>query len=157
MKGRYNVYSYAHLLMAVHRAARRTKVAKRHPFVDCLTMLLCSALSFEAFLNHLGPRIFPHWSPLKRKLSPREKLEILAAAKGVVIDWSRRPYQSLDQVMIFRNLVVHAESSTVGMEVIAGTSRLHKAHWPSYCELDTATRISRTLKGSSTSFPMRLA
>ncbi len=142
MKLRYRSYSFAYLLMAVHKAQGRVRREKRfHPFADCLSMLVFSAMALEAFVNHLGPKVFEEWKPLKQKLSPREKLQLIAEVRGIRIDWGSRPYQAVHEIIRFRNAVAHAESSEVDEDVVSGQAPARAAHWQSYCEREVAERL----------------
>src|SRR5438445_7886600 len=152
---KYRAYSYTYLLMAVHKSIRRAQNSERDTFVDCLNVLLYSALAAEAFLNHIGPQVFPHWEPLKKKLSPQEKLDVIAAAKGVKFSWGAEPYQSLAEVIRFRNLVAHAETTDVDYTVLSD-GRVVSSHWQSYCQLDVAERISASIEALIKTLPKEL-
>lgn len=156
MTVKYKSYSYAYLLMAVHRSVKDLATAKPYPFVECLNILLHSALAFEAFLNHLGREVFEFWDPLKRKLSVIEKLQVIAAHRCVHIDWGSRPYQSVKQVVDFRNAVAHAESTEVDVAVISGETRESKSHWQSFCNEETALRLSGDIEQLIDSLPLAL-
>ncbi|SUS05899.1 hypothetical protein DF3PB_220036 [uncultured Defluviicoccus sp.] len=153
----YKSYSYAYLLMAVHRSKNDLKQAKLLPFVECLNIILYSALAFEAFMNHVGAKVFPHWAPLKRKLSPLEKLEVVAAARGLEVDWGSRPYQSLAVAIAFRNDVAHAESTEIDIPLVSGEVKNKKGHWQSFCNRETALRISEDVESLIASLPNDLS
>lgn len=137
----YHSYSFAYLLLAAHGAEKRAKEAEIYPFGDCLSMLLYGALSAEALINHVGDKVFPHWEPLKRKLAPVEKFEVVAASCGKQVSWGSRPYQALKDVMYFRNLVVHSQTEVVDMDLVSGKAGFRRDYWPSYCEYHIAKRI----------------
>ena len=139
MKRRSRVYSYAYLLMVAHRSLKVAKTAA-DPFLDCMNIMLYSALASEAFLNHVGSQLIPLWAPLKKKLSTVEKLDFLAASKGISIEWGVRPYQSLSTALRFRSLLVHAETSLVDQDLLYGGFSGSANHWHPYCQLDVAER-----------------
>lgn len=154
----YVAYSYGYLLMAVHRAQKRIKEEARNAcsFADCLSASLFSALAIEAFANHVGEKSFKHWKPLKEKLSACDKLDLIAEKHGVTIDWTCRPYQTLSEAIVFRNAVVHAETKEVSIDVISGKSGRHKSHWPTYCDRETAERISHDVEQVIKEFPGKI-
>jgi len=150
---KYKVYSYAYLLMAVHRSIKDLATVKPFPFVESLNILLYSAFAFEAFLNHLGQEVFPLWAPLKRKLSVVEKFDAIVSMRGIQVDWGARPYQSVAEIVRFRNLVVHAESTEVDMHIVSGEGAQDRGHWQSYCTRDTALRLSADIEDLIKSLP----
>jgi hypothetical protein len=152
----YRAYSYGYLLMAMHAALRRARAAERDPFVDCLNVLLHAALAAEAYLNHAGAQILPHWEPLKRKLSPREKLEVIAAARDISINWGAEPYQSFEEVVRFRNMVAHAETSEVIHTSLGPDAALNRSHWQTYCRLDVAERLGCNVESMIENLPGQL-
>jgi hypothetical protein len=141
MTCRHRVYSYGYLLIAAEEAFERAKEGRQPEFIESLNTVLHCALALEAFLNHIGAHSMPHWAPLKRKLSPIEKLDVIAAHHGFSIKWDRAPYQSFADAMTFRNLIVHAETETVEVLCSTKSSLSPLAKWQSYCTLSKASRI----------------
>lgn len=135
------IYTYRYLLAASQQAFVRATQSKDVEFIESLNILLFTALALEAFLNHIGAQSVTHWPPLKKKLSPMEKLEVLTAQRGVGIEWDKSPYQSFKLAFQFRNLIAHAETEL--LEVKPGRSDVvqPKAKWESYCKLGTAERV----------------
>jgi hypothetical protein len=141
MTRRQRIYSYGFLLAAAGEALERAEQGSKPPFIDSLNTVLHCALALEAFLNHIGAQSMPHWPPLKKKLSPTEKLEVLAAHYGFSISWEHSPYQSFSDAMAFRNLIVHAETEIVQAPKSAKKRELPHAKWQSYCTISKARRI----------------
>ena len=107
------------------------------------TILYC-ALAIEAYLNHVGTHTMPHWPPLKKKLSPEEKINVLSAHLNIPVAWGGAPYQAIAQALSFRNLVVHAETETI--ELPASDDSAVETKWQAYCKPTIATRILRDTK-----------
>ena len=154
----HRIYSYGYLMMAAGAAHERAQIlakADKEPFIDSLNTVLHCALALEAFMNHLGAQAMPHWTPLKRKLSPVEKLETLAAHGSLQIDWSKSPYQSFKEAMTFRNLIVHAET-----EDVEAPGDSHEDHpqtkWQSFCTMNRAGRILTDTKDIIANLPGQL-
>jgi len=78
-----------------------------------MTSMLFCAFTIEAFLNHVGDKIFPFWEPLKERLRPRDKLDVLKVALSFEPDFGRRPFQTFRSIFRFRNLLVHAQTETL--------------------------------------------
>jgi len=97
------------------QAARRARESGEMD--DCLTAVLFSALTLEAFLNALGTGVVRGWDQLERKLAPQEKLGFLAKRLKYEPDFGSRPFQTFTALMAFRNDVVHAKPETTAGEV----------------------------------------
>ena len=148
------VYSYKYLLMAAQRAHLRASEAKDTLF-DCMEVMLFSALSLEAFLNHLGPQLFQPWAVLKKKLSPREKLDVMLGARGKTVDFSRRPYQSFNEAFQLRNALAHAETDYVPFEG-ASPHNLPMSDWMKMCDLKNAKRTLEDAEAIQRKLPVLL-
>jgi hypothetical protein len=81
---------------------------------NLMTSMLFCAFTIEAFLNHLLEITFPDfWEPLKRRLRTREKLDVLSVNFNFQPDFGKRPFQTFEKIMKFRNLLVHAKTETL--------------------------------------------
>ncbi|MEJ1964635.1 MAG: hypothetical protein WDO56_25030 [Gammaproteobacteria bacterium] len=136
----FTIYTYRYLLASAQRAYLRAH-DKDDELVECMNVILFSALALEAFLNHLGARTVQSWPPLKRKLAPPQKLKFILAQHRVSVDLSRPPYQSFATAFQFRNLVAHAETEHVAFEKTADARHPPEAGWQTYCKLPIAERI----------------
>jgi hypothetical protein len=72
--------------------------------------MITSAFFLEAYLNYLGQKNIAqnNWKKWERK-SSREKLKDLAAKINYEIDFSKKPFQTFQEIFNFRNLIVHAK------------------------------------------------
>ena len=82
-----------------------------------MASLVFTAFSLEAYLNHIGPKIFKCWSDLER-LGPKEKLNVISDHLGVDIDYGQRPWQIMKQLFGFRNDIAHGKSVTIKISEI---------------------------------------
>ena len=71
--------------------------------------LVFTAFTLEAYLNHLGRKLFRCWDDLER-LGPIEKLNVIADRAAVKIDYGKRPWQAMKQLFGFRNDIAHGKS-----------------------------------------------
>jgi hypothetical protein len=75
-----------------------------------MTSMLNTAFYLEAYLNHLGKeKKYKIWDSLE-KLSPLEKLKVIADIIDYQIDDSRRPFQTFKEIFKFRNSLVHGKT-----------------------------------------------
>jgi hypothetical protein len=77
--------------------------------------LIFRAFALEAFLNWIGPHLIPHWKYLER-LTPREKLDLLADIIQVKPEYGARPWQIVKDLFDFRNALAHGKSENVASE-----------------------------------------
>ncbi len=108
--------TYTRLRGVSWHAFQLAQTLQKGSFYHLMTSMLFSAFTIEAYLNHLGETQIPYWEPLKRKLSPRDKLDVLAAALGFQPDFGKRPFQTFHSIFKLRDLLVHAKSETLTME-----------------------------------------
>jgi hypothetical protein len=74
--------------------------------------LVFTAFTLEAYLNHIGPKMFNCWNDLER-LRPREKLNIIAERLQVDINYGDRPWQIIKILFGFRNKIAHGKSNNI--------------------------------------------
>ena len=126
-----------------HQLAQHEEVGRMH---HCMTSMLFSAFCLEAYLNHLGEAKIPFWEPLKRRLSPHEKLEVLAVVLSFKPDFGVRPYQTFKSIFKLRDLLVHARTETITLEgeFILAPGDTHPqplSKWELLISLENATRF----------------
>ena len=84
MPTKFAVYGFAHLKAASERMLRHMHDDKER-WAECMAGLLLVALSYEAYLNHVGHHLFECWTDYLDRLSPEGKLRLICEA-GVEID-----------------------------------------------------------------------
>ncbi len=118
-KQRWNVRSssttetYFYCWMTAKDALEQARAASYPPLTQMIVAGVFSALTVEAFLNHLGKEHVPGWDVIERKLSPRGKLQFLQAAFHFKVDSTRRPYQTLREMFDLRDGIAHGKSELV--------------------------------------------
>ena len=109
-----SVYTYAYLYIAADWALEQAEGTEEGRFYNCMSSIILSAFCIEAYLNHIGSKPLPYWDDeVKKDLSIQNKLKIICHHLNLVLDFSRRPFQSFKQIMKFRNLVAHATSEKI--------------------------------------------
>lgn len=131
-------------------ALKQAEKSSKDRFYHCLSVMLFSAFSLEAYLNHLGARELDCWDTLKRKLSPQEKLQLLAAAMDFEVDYSCRPFQTFKQIFWFRNTLVHAETELVTMELLKEGESVPLTRWEKLVTLEVAQQFHSDAKAIMT-------
>ncbi len=116
-------------------------------FYDVMGSLLFSAFTLEAYLNHLGSMTIGHWDYLER-LRPQEKLELLSNILDYKIDYSKRPFQTINILFNFRNEVAHGKTETVKVDKVVKLSQRDsikdpQTKWEKYCTLTNAQKANK--------------
>ena len=109
--------------------------------------LVFTAFTLEAYLNHIGSKLFKSWDDLER-LGPKEKLSIIAEHIGLGIDYSRRPWQVMKELFGFRNDIAHGKSITLttseAVPLKKHTDTIYpqfiRTKWEKYCNQKNAER-----------------
>ena len=109
--------------------------------------LVFTAFSFEAALNHIGAKIFDCWNYLER-LTPREKIDVLATRLQFEVNFDRRPWQVVKPLFRFRNATAHGktekfESTETLPDYRATDEELESfalTAWEEYCTAGNAVR-----------------
>ncbi len=84
-------------------------------FYDCMSSLIFSAFTFEAYLNHVGQKLFSFWDDIE-SISNESKLNVIYKQLSIEPDFSKRPYQTLKKVFKFRNAIAHGKSEFIDKE-----------------------------------------
>jgi hypothetical protein len=77
-----------------------------------MASLVFTAFTLEAYFNHIGPQLFQCWSDLER-LSPKEKLNVIAERLCVKIEYGKHPWQVMQHLFEFRNDIAHGKSQII--------------------------------------------
>jgi hypothetical protein len=120
-----------------------------HQFMGSLVF---TAFSFEAYLNHIGPRVFRNWEALER-LGPKEKLDIIAEKIGLPVEYGKRPWGIMKELFGFRNEIAHGKSIKVAEEQIVPLSMedvcmrgFAKTEWERFCTRQNAERARKNVE-----------
>jgi hypothetical protein len=138
---------------AVMRHASRVILenAEKDPegsFYQVMASLIFTAFMMEAYLNHIGQRIFKCWNDLER-LSHKSKLNLIAEKLGLVTNYGKRPYQTLSELFKFRDSIAHGKSvslkSVNQTRIVDDTFDKYmreflETQWEKYCTSENAKR-----------------
>ena len=84
-----------------------------------LASMLFSAFCLEAYLNYLGGQKVEFWQDIEKKLSVKEKRDLLCKLVDFKVDTGKRPFQTFKMIFDFRNDVAHAKP-----EILHGEGQL---------------------------------
>lgn len=147
------VRTYAELWHTSDYLLDKGKEQQEGSFHQFMASLVFTAFTLEAYLNHIGPKIFNCWRDLER-LGPKEKLNVIAEKLGIAPDYSRRPWQVLSALFGFRNDIAHGKSVNISQEDVIALKD-HDDHqfglfiptrWESYCTERNADRAREDIK-----------
>ena len=142
------VNTYAEMWRVSFELLRKVKEDWKGSYYLFMGSLIFTAFTLEAYLNHIGQRIFACWNDLER-LSPSKKLNVITEKLGVAKDDSKRPFQTVSSLFKFRNDVAHGKSVQLKSEdqirVIDDKfdEYMHdplETRWQKYCTLKNAER-----------------
>ena len=95
-----------------HGADVLLNFAKNEPkgsYYTTMASLLLTAFTFEAYLNHLGAKLFSYWENVE-SIRVMDKYAVICGHFEVEPDMGRRPYQTLRDLFRFRNSIAHGKS-----------------------------------------------
>jgi len=116
--------------------------------------LILAAFSIEAYLNHIGPKIFASWHIFKKVVSPEGKLDIICKELNIKLPKDKRPRQTVRELFKFRNKLAHGMTIPIKEESFCDVNQhwynyMGKkllATWESYCTEENAKREREDIK-----------
>ena len=93
-----NVTTYAEMWHTSYCLLVKGQEERRMSVHQFRASLIFSAFTLEAYLNHIGTKIFSCWEDLER-LSPKEKLNVIAERLNVEVDYGKRPWQIMKKII----------------------------------------------------------
>jgi len=89
------------------------ETAEKHEdgrYPHCMSVVVFCAFTLEGYLNHIGVRRMRDWDILERKLSWREKLELIGRELKTTFNTDKKPFKSMAEAFAFRNRLAHGKS-----------------------------------------------
>jgi len=105
-------HTYADLWHGSLVLLERAEAEAKGSFWVSMSSLLFTAFALEAYLNHIGQKLFTSWATLE-VLSPLGKLEVVCEKLGLSFPAGQRPRQSIDELFRFRNALAHGKTVTI--------------------------------------------
>lgn len=98
-----------HTSSCLLKKGQEQPIGSKHQF---MASLVFTAFTLEAYLNHIGPKLFKSWIDLER-LGPKEKLNVIAERVGLEMNNNTRPWQVMKDLFGFRNDIAHGKTVEV--------------------------------------------
>jgi hypothetical protein len=135
VSGNFTVVTYNYLYAAADFALRQAVAKDDGCFYNCLYSIVMSAFCLEAYVNHIGMKHFPDWDEWAPTL---DKLKRVAEAKGIEIDYRRRPFSGIKSANRLRNQLAHGRTKVVKVSYTEklparSTPERTKAPWQKKC------------------------
>ena len=145
VKKEREVRTYVDMWHTSNCLLKKGKEEDKASYHQFMASLVFTAFTLEAYLNHIGPKVFSCWDDLER-LGPKEKLNVISEKVGLEIDYSRRPWQVMKRLFGFRNDIAHGKSVKIKSEETIPIKdhvddKLHgftKTKWEEYCTENNA-------------------
>ena len=110
------IYTFAYLRSVSKSCFEQANKDKEGRHLFLAASIVFSAFTLEAFFNHIGDKTINNWSIKERKLSPFDKLSILAKKHSIKIDFGKRPYQSVKLIFQLRDALAHGKTTEITKE-----------------------------------------
>lgn len=140
------VIIHVYLHSAARLALKQAEKSEEGQFFNVMNSLISSAFCIEAYFNFVGERVIPHWEIIERKLSPKEKLDLICACIDLQDIKGKTAYHSFHRAFKFRNLVAHGRSETVRGSWIErreseNPREYPETEWEKLCTVKTAKTV----------------
>jgi len=148
-----NVHTYAELWHGSWVLLERAKAEPKGSKWLWMSSLIFTAFSFEAYLNHIGPKLFACWDGLEVR-SPEGKFDVFCEKLGIALPKDQRPRQTIKETLRFRNNLAHGKTVTIEEEAIPDVDQYFEeffgqrplATWKKYCTERNALKAREDIK-----------
>jgi hypothetical protein len=110
------IRTYAYLLSGAKSevaSSQQSDLTENEKLFKSINSILLTAFFFEAYLNHVGATKVRGWEILEKKLSPKEKLDLISLEIELKTDFSREPFQSFKPIFEIRNVLAHGKTENL--------------------------------------------
>jgi hypothetical protein len=146
------VVTYAELWHTSRCLLKKGQDEAAGSFHQYMASLVFTAFTLEAYLNHIGPKVFQSWEAIEW-LGPKDKLDILAEKIGVTLDYGKRPWGIVKDLFGFRNYIAHGKSveisetkTTSANKQNDGKIEFAKTPWEKFCTRQNAERARKDIE-----------
>jgi hypothetical protein len=135
-----NIHTYAELWHGSKVLLQRGQAELKGSNLLWMGSLILTAFSLEAYLNHIGPKLFTCWKGLE-PLSPEGKFDVICEKLGIELPKDQRPRQTIKGLLRFRNNLAHGKTVTIEEETSVDADEYFEeffsqrplATWEKYC------------------------
>ncbi len=86
-------------------------------FYDYMTTMIYASFLIESYLNEVGDHLFDNWQAEYDRKSVKDKIKQIGKALNAQFELGNKPFQYIDEMMDYRNLVVHSKAQNLSEEV----------------------------------------
>ena len=138
--------TYVYSWIAARAALKKAQENQPGLFYFAMMAGVFATFTVEGYLNHLGQKRVRDWNEFERKLGPREKLLLLREMLHLSVDISRRPFQTLRNMLRLRDALAHAKTLTVKSSNVVNDQNDENAlypqpDWKKLCSLRSVERM----------------
>lgn len=150
VKSERDVNTYAEFWHTSHCLIEMTNEVEKDSYHLIMASLVFTSFTIEAYLNHVGSKVFECWNDLE-KLSPKEKLNIISEKIGLKVNYGIRPWQLMTELFQFRNDIAHGKTQKLEITKIESLAAYNstvntfngyraETRWEKYCTKENALR-----------------
>lgn len=146
-EGEREVRTFVDLSHGADVLLKMAKADDRGSYYTTMSALLLRAFTFEAYLNHLGSERISFWPEIDA-IRVMDKYAVLCKSLAITPDFSKRPYQTLIQVLRFRNSIAHGKSVVLrASKAVSATddpyAHMPRADWEEYSTPENAEKAQK--------------
>lgn len=152
-KERY-VHTYSEMWHTSYFLLEMGLEASKWSILHFRASLVFTAFTLEAYLNHVGEKVFLCWKDLER-LSPKEKLNVIAEKLKIEVNYGKRPWQVVEELFKFRNDIAHGKTvkiktkEVLPLEDLSNTKFYEQfllTRWEKFCTQKNAVKAREDVK-----------
>ena len=106
------IRTYTYLYMVSKDALDAATKSKDGQFFKIISSLVFAAFSLEAYINHIGEQRIEYWEEIE-SIKTTSKLKIIYTNLGLSYDNSKRPIQTIIELLRFRNIMAHGRTERI--------------------------------------------
>ncbi|WP_444941019.1 hypothetical protein ACJJI3_22795 [Microbulbifer sp. ZKSA004] len=151
VEGQRRINTYAYMAMSAEHSLECASKNEEGCFYQFMSSLIFSAFTLEAYMNHIGNERIEYWEEIE-SIRYLDKLKVLYLNLGLEFDKSKRPLQTIIQLVKFRNLMAHGKSENISGSKVISTPTLDpgtevvEAEWEKFCNSKEAKRALDDVK-----------
>lgn len=111
------VLHFVDLKRACNHYLKQASESPLGSFYNCMTAMIYAAFLIEAYLNEIGDHLLPDWIKKHDAKTVKDKMKLIGEALNTTFDLGQAPFQSINEIMIYRNLVVHSKAQNLSEDV----------------------------------------
>ncbi len=126
-KAQRTTYPYVYLHEASYYSLQEAIENEKGSFFKLMNSMLSATFSMEGYLNFVGEKKISDWNKKERQLGREGRLKVLLQELGMHPNMSERPFQTYNELFIFRDALVH---SRVADLTLTGSLEDYEEHPP---------------------------